>query len=142
MLNYSMGGDDMSVKDEIMSDESFRRYPYVDTTGNLTIGHGINLNAGISESESEMIVDARIARIEKDLDRELPFWKTLSQPRRDVLINMAYNLGFDGLMNFTKTLRHIKAGDYDQAAKEMLNSLWAKQVKGRAVRLADRMRRG
>jgi len=39
-------------------------------------------------------------------------------------------------------LAAIKEGNFDSAADSMLNSLWAKQTKGRAVELAKIMREG
>jgi len=132
----------MSAIDDVLRHEGFRTYPYVDTMGHLTIGHGINLDAGITQDESMMIVKSRLATIEKELAKRLPFFDELTQNRKDVLINMAYNLGIQGLMNFVRTLNLIGAGNYDAAAKGMMDSLWARQVKGRAAELADKMRRG
>jgi len=132
----------MSAMDDVLRHEGFRAYPYVDTQGHLTVGHGINLDAGITQEESLLIVGRRLELIEKDLAKRLSFFSELTPARQDVLINMAYNLGIKGLLNFARTLNHIKAGDYDAAAKGMLDSLWARQVKGRAIELADKMRRG
>ena len=55
---------------------------------------------------------------------------------------MAFNLGVQGLLKFRNTLGMVRDGDYDGAARGMLASLWARQVKGRATRLADQMRTG
>ena len=68
--------------------------------------------------------------------------------RRRVLQNMAFNLGIGsaatgkGLLGFKNTLEFVRTGQYDKAADGMLASKWAKQVKGRAVRLAGEMRNG
>jgi lysozyme len=55
---------------------------------------------------------------------------------------MAFNLGVEGLKRFKDTLSSVQAGEYQEAAKCMLDSKWASQVKGRAVRLANMMRTG
>ena len=55
---------------------------------------------------------------------------------------MAFNLGVNGLLGFRKTLALIEAGDYTKASVEMLDSKWARQVKGRATRLSEQMRTG
>jgi len=55
---------------------------------------------------------------------------------------MCFNMGITKLLGFKNTLRMMKAGDYDGAADGMLQSLWAKQVKGRADELAEQMRHG
>ena len=58
---------------------------------------------------------------------------------RLVLINMAYQMGPTGLSKFTETIGHLKESNYDLAASEMLNSIWANQTPSRASRLAGRI---
>jgi lysozyme len=55
------------------------------------------------------------------------------------MINMAFNLGFAGMMKFKKMIAAIEKKDFEQAATEMLNSRWADQVGERADRLAKMM---
>ena len=55
---------------------------------------------------------------------------------------MAFNLGIPRLNMFRKMWAEIEEEDYDTAALEMLDSRWAKQVKGRATELSDLMRIG
>ena len=62
--------------------------------------------------------------------------------RADALLNMAFNLGVDGLLGFYNTLSSVRAGDYDKAGDNMLASKWARQVKGRAIELAAQMKTG
>jgi lysozyme len=52
---------------------------------------------------------------------------------------MAFNLGISGLLKFKKTLKLIEEGNYKLAAKEMLKSKWANQVKNRAKHLSIMM---
>ena len=58
-----------------------------------------------------------------------------------VVMNMIFNMGnrFDA---FKKMHAAMDAGDYAEAAVQMLDSRWAAQVKGRANMLADQMREG
>ena len=55
---------------------------------------------------------------------------------------MCFNMGITKLMTFKKMLRALDGADYAAAAKEMLNSRWAEQVKGRAAYLAGVMTSG
>ncbi|SHN70613.1 hypothetical protein [Desulfovibrio litoralis] len=71
------------------------------------------------------------------------------QNRINVLINMCFNLGITKLLTFKKTLHFIRLGDYKQAAKNMMCSLWSKQVGDgiggyfdRAEELAKQMQSG
>ena len=66
-------------------------------------------------------------------------WKTLSANRQGILTNMAYNMGEGGLGQFKNLKAAIQKGDWKQAQKEMADSKWAGQVKGRADRLVARM---
>jgi lysozyme len=64
------------------------------------------------------------------------------EARADVLLNMAFNLGVGGLMSFKNTLNFVVEGDFEAAARGMLASKWAGQVKGRATELAEQMKTG
>jgi lysozyme len=55
---------------------------------------------------------------------------------------MCFNLGIARLRGFKKMLAAMQAGDVETAAKEMLDSTWAKQVGARAHRLAAQWRAG
>ena len=60
--------------------------------------------------------------------------------RHAVVLDMAFNLGVSGLKQFKRTLALLKHGRWEAAADAMLDSLWAKQVGQRAVRLAQMVR--
>ena len=53
-----------------------------------------------------------------------------------VLVEMAFNLGANGLSEFKNFLTAVKSKDYKTAAKEMLKSAWSKQVGDRAQTLS------
>ena len=55
---------------------------------------------------------------------------------------MVYNLGITRLLKFKKMLAALDSGDYELAATEMLDSRYARQVKGRAKRNAYMMETG
>ena len=69
-------------------------------------------------------------------------WNRLNTARQAVLIDMCFNLGIGRLKQFKKMFAALSQGDYDKAAAEMLDSVWAKQVKSRAAQLAEIMRKG
>ena len=52
---------------------------------------------------------------------------------------MYFNLG-NRLFNFVNMLKALEDGNYNKVAEEMLDSKWAKQVKGRSIELAEMMR--
>jgi lysozyme len=134
--------DNDTLIKNLIADEGLRLKPYTDTVGKLTIGVGRNLNdEGITAQEALYLLNNDIQRIEKELT-PLPNFSQLSQPRQRVITEMAFNMGFEGVMEFKQMWKAIQAQDWEGAANAMLNSLWAKEVGQRAVRLAASMRTG
>jgi lysozyme len=127
-----------ALSDELLRDEGFKQFPYHDTVGKLTIGIGRNLvDVGVTAEEAVYLAQSEVGRCEWALDREIPWWRTLTPARQRALLNMAYNLGVPGLMKFKNFIGALKCGHYEDAHHEMLNSKWAQQVGDRATRLAQ-----
>jgi lysozyme len=123
--------------------EGFRQFPYRDTRGILTIGYGRNLESrGITEQEASYLLENDVLRALYGLRERLPWFTQLDPARQAVLVNMAVNLGLNGLLRFRKTLAAIEARDFTTAAQEMLRSRWAEQVPRRAAELAQVMEKG
>lgn len=123
--------------------EGTRRKPYRDTVGKLTVGVGRNLDdKGLRDDEIALMLTNDIKECEADLDRALPWWRTLNAPRQHVLLDMCFNLGLTKLLGFKNTLKYIQQGNWAQAKANMLQSLWARQVGSRAVRLGQMMEQG
>lgn len=133
----------MNLKESLIRDEGLRLTVYKDTQGILTIGVGRNLETrGIMENEAMKLLENDILQCSVDLSRHLQWTNALDEPRREVLINMIFNLGPSGLLKFHKMLFALKERNYSLAAKEMLDSKWARQVGNRAKRLATQMETG
>ena len=131
------------LMEQLVRHEGVRLKPYRDTVGKLTIGIGRNLDdVGISEDEAYTMLRNDIQSVIKDLNDHLVWWNTMDEPRRIVLANMCFNLGITKLLGFRNFLLNLQKGDYEQAAKHMEDSLWHKQVKGRAIELEQIMRTG
>lgn len=124
-------------------DEGMRSMPYKDSVGILTIGVGRNLQAkGLHPDEIALLLQNDIAEADKAARAVFPAFDTLSEPRKAVLVIMAFNLGQARLAGFVNTLGAIADGRWDDAAEGMLASKWAVQVGARAQRLAKAMREG
>lgn len=123
--------------------EGFRSKPYLDTVGKLTIGYGRNLDdRGINEQEAELLLHTDIEIAIYDCKRIFPKFEFLSEIRQSVLANMAFNLGHAKLSGFKKMIDAVNRCDFYEAADEMLDSKWARQVKNRAFELSQLMRDG
>jgi lysozyme len=133
--------DKSKLIEELIRDEGEVLHAYKDSLGYLTIGVGhlidIRKDGSISKAASRFILNEDIDEKIADLDHAIPWWKSLSETRQRVLVNMCFNLGISGLLKFKKFLFALKVGDYGTAKKEMLDSLWARQVSDRADRLAE-----
>lgn len=71
------------------------------------------------------------------------WWADLDEGRRDVIAELAYQLGLTRLMRFRLLLAAMERRDYDSAATELLDSKYAReQVPARALRLANQLRTG
>ena len=130
------------VANLIKKHEGLSLKPYRCPAGKLTIGYGRNLEQnGITSSEAELLLYNDIQNCYADCVK-FSFWNRLSIARQAVLIDMCFNLGFARLKQFKKMLAALTDGDYEIAAEQMLDSVWAKQVKSRATELAEIMRKG
>lgn len=136
------------LRQDLILDEGLRVRAYADGGGVWTIGvghTGPEVRHGLVWTREACLkaLDSDIARIEQGLDTRLPWWRRLSAQRQDVLANMGFNLGVEGLLGFRHTLEAARAGDYTAAAADMLASEpWRSQVGARADRLAAQMRTG
>ncbi len=127
----------------LITHEGLRLKPYRDTRGKLTIGVGRNLDdVGITEEEALYLLKNDIKRVLDFLKERLPYWNGLTETRKMALVDMCFNLGPGGFLSFKKMLAALERGDYEQAAREMLDSRWARQVGRRAEELAEMMRDG
>lgn len=122
--------------------EGYRNRPYEDTTGNITIGYGRNLDShGINKDEAELMLQNDIVKAIERLEL-YSWWEELGEVRQRVLADMMFNLGSGGFAGFKRMIAAISRCDYNAASNEMLNSKWSSQVGRRAKFLANLMKQG
>lgn len=132
---------------QLRGDEAVRACVYTDSLGYATIGVGRLVDsrkpgAGLRPDEITYLLNNDIDDRIDALTRALPWFQNLDDVRRGALLNMAFQLGTDGLLGFKNTLALIRDGKYAEAADAMLLSRWAEQTPARAKRLSDQMRDG
>lgn len=126
----------------IKKHEGLSLKPYKCTAGKLTIGYGRNIeDKGISQEEAEQMLFNDIQECYAQLIH-FDFWDKLNGARQAVLLDMCFNLGLPRLKGFKKMLAALGRSDYKTAAKEMLDSKWARDVKTRATELSKIMQKG
>lgn len=141
------------LADQLIEHEGLRLAVYDDATGkpiekgdtlqgNPTIGVGRLLtdDRGISHDEAKTLLMNDLVWVAKKAET-YGFWHRLDPVRQMVIMNMIFNMGnrFD---QFKKMIAAIEVGDYIEASAQMLDSNWARTVKGRAVHLAEQMKTG
>lgn len=122
--------------EDIKAEEGFSAVVYKCTEGFDTIGYGTKMP--ITKDEAELILNHRLNQTKAQLTSYL-YDLEIKQEAWDILFNMAYQLGVNGVLKFKKMIEALRVKDYKEASKQGLDSLWAKQTTQRANRLMKRM---
>lgn len=148
------------IIEQLRRDEGVRHAPYDDPLGFLTIGIGhlidarkggflpdyakpeLERNGRLSDFTVNRLLMDDLEFTNKELLRRAPWMRSLDEARYGCMINMAFQMGVTGLLGFKNTLVMVQNGDYEGAAKGMLNSLWATQTPNRARRVSQQMQTG
>jgi lysozyme len=123
--------------------EGRRNKLYQCTAGFWTVGVGRNLEANpLSDAAIDFLLDEDIAAVEAQLDKHLSWWREHDEVRRAVLIDLAFNMGINGLLGFKNTLAAFRAKNYEAAASGLEKSKWFSQVGNRGPRIVNMVRTG
>jgi lysozyme len=140
-----------SPKELIVLHEGLVPHAYQDSLGFWTIGVGHLIDQRKGGKLPQFIIDLLFEHDYKahtaPLYKHQPWAQLLDPVRRAVLEDMAFNLGMapfdnDGFKDWSNFLKAVRLKEYGVAAGIMRSSLWAKQVKQRAERLAVMMESG
>ena len=139
-LNYE------ALEQDIIRVEGYSPYAYLDSKGFWTVAFGRcidrRVGGGISHAEALFLLQNDIDAKVSELSKRLPWWIYLDDVRARVLVDLAFNMGVAGLMEFHKMLGNVERGEWDAAADDMLDSNYARDVPTRAAENARRMRTG
>lgn len=156
------------LKQQLIIDEGIKLRIYFDTKGKPTmgIGHLITKNdpenyqverlmrkeigkATISLKRVEELYEKDMAICLKNCHKVFPDFEEMVDELKQIIANMMFNMGLGrpksdpdpcGFLSMEKFIDAVKKRNYEEAAKEMKDSLWCKQVKGRGARLAQEMK--
>lgn len=133
----------MDIIEQLKRDEGVRLKPYRDSVGKLTIGVGRNLDdVGLHEGEEDVLLANDVNFVTVELKADWPWMSGLNEARFGAVQNMAFNMGIAALGQFHDFLTEMQAGNWARASTAMMNSLWARQVGERAVRLSVQIQTG
>ena len=139
MMKYTL----KDLEDQLIDHEGLKLKLYRCTADKLTIGVGRNIEErGITEDEARYLLQTDIMIVEDELLEKKPEVAGLDSVRQRVLVDMGFNLGIPTLMKFQNMWTAIEDENWEEAADQMMDSKWARQVGRRAERLCQAMATG
>jgi lysozyme len=138
---------DQEIRYIIELEEGWRDKPYYCSEGYPTVGYGFKIGEQFAplpeftlpRPAGDAWLSCNIRTLRKALGNRV---ELLNDARQAIILSMCYQLGVEGCFKFKKMWRAIENDDYEAAAKEMLDSKWAKQTPSRAARHEQVMRTG
>jgi lysozyme len=138
-----------TLEERIKRHEGFIDHVYLDSKGRLTCGYGhyLYLDSPVSREIAELFFFDDLRNAYEDFDK-LRFIMgdevilSLNKLRKEVIIEMLFNMNLPKVLKFKKMWACIKDKDWKGARREMLDSKWHKDVGIRAEELATDMEFG
>ena len=134
-----------SLAEMLARHEGLVKHAYQDSEGYWTIGIGRLIDkrkgGGLTEEECFYLLKNDIQKVAQEAE-QFSWYQSLNNPRKQVILNMLFNLGLGNFLKFKKMIEALQHGDFDEASKQMLDSKWATQVGKRATELSEVMKRG
>lgn len=150
-----MSKDSDTLFNQLARHEGIRHNVYKDSKGIPTIGIGFNLTdpnnkkilaklgisdqnirQGLNDAQIKQLFDFSLRQAKIDAQKYIPNLSSHPINVQNAIIDMAFNLGYNRLSKFTELKQSLLKRNYKQAAANMLDSLWAKQVGNRAQYLS------
>jgi len=145
-----------NLKKQLTIDEGCKYYIYLDSLGYATFGIGHLVTP--SDPEYKFIKDVKAGkkilvsteRVNQAFEADVKIacdscrkvfkdFDNFCDELKEIIANMMFNLGLARFKQFKRLIAGVEKKDCRLAAKSMQESLWYKQVKGRAERLVKRM---
>ena len=139
------------MTEEIKADEGVVNEVYLDHLGLPTVGvghlireddpeHGLAVGTQVGEERVAELFESDLYTCVAETKLLYPQFEELPAEAQKILCNMMFNMGRPRLSRFHKMKKAVDSSDWKEAANQMLDSKWAKQVPNRANRLIERMR--
>lgn len=140
-----------SLREEIEADEGCKYEVYLDHLGLPTFGighlvldsdieYGEPAGTTVSEDRVSECFNSDIDTVLSECERLYEDFPDLPEDVQRIIANMMFNMGYPRLSKFKGMKAGVDARDWQQAADEMVDSVWYRQVTNRAERLVQRMR--
>lgn len=124
----------------VKESEGYRSRVYKCTEGYDTIGYGFAIkDLELDKEVCEIILHKKLEKMSEYAIKKMPFLVLMPLVIQDVILEMCYQIGVDGVTKFKKTLALIENEEFKKASVEMLDSKWAKQTPNRAKKLSEKV---
>ena len=136
---------------EIENDEGCKYEVYLDHLGLPTCGighlikeddpeHGLEVGTKIGEERVNELFETDIKETIDECKLIYNDFDDLPEEAQYIIANMMFNMGRPRLSRFHKMKQAVDNRDWKEAANQMIDSRWYKQVPNRANRLVNRMK--
>lgn len=126
--NYD--SDEMLIS-RLVEHEGIKQFAYTDSRGFTTIGVGRCIHEGkgrgLTTEECFLLLRNDLIYFRNAL-LKYDWFVNQDTVRRNALVELAFNLGVNGLLGFKKMISALTVNNYALAAKELVDSSWSRQV--------------
>ena len=141
----------VALREELKVDEGVKYEIYLDYLGLPTCGighlikeddpeHGLEVGTEIDDERVNELFDQDIEVTINECRKLYYDFDKLPEDAKHIIANMMFNMGRPRLSRFHKMKRAVENSEWKEAANQMKDSKWYKQVTNRAERLCERMR--
>ena len=139
------------LREQLKIDEGCVYELYNDHLGYATFGighlvlesdpeYGADIGTPVSDDRVIEAFEQDVKTVLSDCTVLYPDFDELPEEAQQVIANMMFNLGRPRLSAFKGMKSGVDARDWNEAADQMVDSRWYRQVGARAERLVERMR--
>lgn len=129
---------------DLEREEGWRPHVYQDTLGYWTLGFGFLVHPGkgdgLPREVGEFWLRHKVTAILEDFPNRWPPYAFQPEDVQRALIQMAYQLGVEGVLGFKLMLTALERGDRETAAENVIASKLHQQTPARCERVARLIR--
>lgn len=139
-----------TLESRIIRHEGFCSVPKIDVYPNFVVGFGHdiskseydNYSNGITWDAAESLLQSDIFVVKSECAKVFPWILGLSTLRQEVIWEMAFQMGIEGVSAFKNMIAAIRDQDWNKASQSMLDSAWHSETPSRCSELANLMKNG
>ena len=139
------------LRRDLERDEGCVNEIYLDHLGYETVGsghlvkysdeeYGWSVGTDVDDRRVREVFEEDVQTVLSDCEKLYDDFNDLPEEVQLIIANMMFNMGYTRLSKFKGMKRGVDSRNWEEAADEMVDSRWYRQVTNRADRLVVRMR--